>query len=152
MYSKTDSSEHTVFCFVLFLERKRGGAKRERKNCKQAPCSAWNPTWGSISGPWDHDLSWNQESDAQPTEPPRGPRTHCFHETRRCFSLMAVRMAQRVVTVYDSKKSACLIWLLVWYHLNKPEKSSTWSLQWEPPGIKSWLGDLGKWETWLLHP
>ena len=29
------------------------------------------PTWGFISWPWDHDLSPNKESDAQPSEPPR---------------------------------------------------------------------------------
>ena len=31
---------------------------------------------GSIPRPWDHDLSWNQESDAQPTEPSRHPHHH----------------------------------------------------------------------------
>ena len=29
--------------------------------------------WGIISKPWDHDLSWNQESDAYLTESPRCP-------------------------------------------------------------------------------
>ena len=28
---------------------------------------------GLIQRPWDHDLSWNQESDTQPAEPPRYP-------------------------------------------------------------------------------
>ena len=32
-----------------------------------------NPTWGSIPQPWDQDLSQNQESDAEPTEPPMCP-------------------------------------------------------------------------------
>ena len=39
---------------------------------------------GFIPQPWDHDLSRNQKSDAQPTEPPRHPRmwtslgNYCF--------------------------------------------------------------------------
>ena len=45
----------------------------EGKNLKQVPSSAWSPTRGSIPRPWDRDLSRNQESDAQPTEPPRRP-------------------------------------------------------------------------------
>lgn len=45
--------------------------ERDRKNLKQAPRSAWSPTWGAISQPWDHDLSQTQELDTQPTEPPR---------------------------------------------------------------------------------
>ena len=49
---------------------KGGGWEKERENLKQAPHSAW----GSIPRPWGHDLSRNQESDAQPTEPPRRPR------------------------------------------------------------------------------
>ena len=28
-------------------------------------------TWGLITWPWDHVLSWNQGSDAQPTNPPK---------------------------------------------------------------------------------
>lgn len=34
----------------------------------QSPMPGWN------SRPWDHDLSGDQESDAQRTEPPRHPR------------------------------------------------------------------------------
>jgi len=32
-----------------------GGKQRERE--RQAPRWAGSPTWGSIPGPWDHDLS-----------------------------------------------------------------------------------------------
>ena len=32
----------------------------------------------SLLGPWDHDLSRNQKSDAQPTEPTRCPRFSAF--------------------------------------------------------------------------
>ena len=45
------------------------GAEGERD--KQTPCWAWSPIWGSIPGPWNHDLNQNQESDAQLTKPPR---------------------------------------------------------------------------------
>ena len=68
--------------FIFFVletesahERGRGAeVERERKNLKQAPRSVWNPTQGLIPQPWDHGLSRNQESDAQPTEPPMCPR------------------------------------------------------------------------------
>ena len=51
-------------------EREREKEEKERDNPKQAPCSALSPTWGLIPQPWDHDQSQNQESDAQPTQPP----------------------------------------------------------------------------------
>ena len=74
----THVSMHThnvVFCFVLFFKERAqegGGAEGERNrqtdrhNPKQAPCSSWSLTRGSIPRPWDHDLSRNQESDTQP--------------------------------------------------------------------------------------
>ena len=50
----------------------RGGAERE--NSKQAPHCQRRAQCGARSRElWDHDLSWNQESDASPTEPPRCP-------------------------------------------------------------------------------
>ena len=51
------------------------GGEGERENLKQTPHSAQSPTQGLIPQPWDHDLSQNQESGAQPTEPPRCPVT-----------------------------------------------------------------------------
>ena len=65
--------------FLFFLERQRGRARggrgeeggRERENPKQAPCSVQDPTWSVIPPVWDHDLSKNQQLDAQSTEPPR---------------------------------------------------------------------------------
>ena len=61
--------------------RGRGGGRereREKRNFKQAPRSVQNQTWGSIPQPWDHDLSPNQELDAQPTEPPMHPLLKYF--------------------------------------------------------------------------
>ena len=51
-------------------EGERRERDRGRMNLKQTPCLARSLTQGSIPLLWDHDLSWNQESDAQPTEPP----------------------------------------------------------------------------------
>ena len=50
-----------------------GGAReRMRENLKQAPHSAvCSLTWGLISQPWDHDLSWNPELDTKLIEPLR---------------------------------------------------------------------------------
>ena len=54
------------FFFFFCNERKH---ERGRQNLKQAPCSVWRPTQGSIPWPWDRDPSRNQESDIQLTEP-----------------------------------------------------------------------------------
>ena len=62
--------------FFYFRESVSGvGEQREsnRENPKLAPHLTWNPMQGSIPQPWDHDLSRNQESDAQTTESPRHP-------------------------------------------------------------------------------
>ena len=61
--------------FFFFRARVRAGRGRGRRteNLKQAPRLVQSPTQGSISQPRDHDLSRNQESDAQLTEPPRCP-------------------------------------------------------------------------------
>ena len=71
-------------CFLIYLflretETARVGEgqrerERERENPKQAPICQHRARGGARTHePWDHDLSWNQESDAQPTEPPRRP-------------------------------------------------------------------------------
>ena len=44
-------------------------------------------TWGSISRPWDHDLSLNQEPDAQPTKPPRRPTDVHIFNVNMCWCL-----------------------------------------------------------------
>ena len=41
---------------------------------KYALHPAWSPAWGLNSQPWDQDLSWAEELDAQPTEPLRCPQ------------------------------------------------------------------------------
>lgn len=42
-------------------------------------CWAQSPSWGWILQTRDHDWSWNQESDTQPTEPPRRPLILSYH-------------------------------------------------------------------------
>lgn len=49
--------------------RRRG---RERMSSK-LHAQVQSPRWGLISRPWDPDLSWSQESEAWPIEPPRRP-------------------------------------------------------------------------------
>ena len=78
------SEEIIYFLLFYFIIYKRDSAceqgrqrererERERGNLKQAAHLVWSLTQGSIPQPWDHDLSPNQESGAQPTEPPRCP-------------------------------------------------------------------------------
>ena len=57
---------------AFFFKRE---TKREADRESQAGSTllVQSPTWGSISQTWDHDLSQNQEPDAQLTEPPRRP-------------------------------------------------------------------------------
>ena len=54
------------FFFFLFGREHGGEGQRDggRENLKQAPHPTQSLTWGSISWPWDHDMSWNQEVDA----------------------------------------------------------------------------------------
>ena len=73
-------SKHFLMFIYLEREKKRtctwvgeGQGEMEKENPKQSPCSVWSPKWGLIPWPWDYDLSQNQESDAQQTEPPRHP-------------------------------------------------------------------------------
>ena len=56
-------------------DKRRG---REIENLKQTSCSAQSPVWGSISRPWDHNLSWNQEADVKPTALTRHPQNNIF--------------------------------------------------------------------------
>ena len=66
------------FLGLLIFERERqwdctcSGESREKT--KQAPhCQSRAQPGAWTLKPWDHDLSWNQESDPQQTEPPRCP-------------------------------------------------------------------------------
>ena len=66
---------------ISFKQREQGRAvEEERQNLKQAPHSARSPTRGSISRPWNHDLSRNQELDAQLIEPPRHPNNNIIND------------------------------------------------------------------------
>ena len=64
--------------FIYLGERlcvsRAGGGGRRRGRGKLPSEWVLSPVLGSIPGPLDYDLSWNQESDAQPTEPPRSPQ------------------------------------------------------------------------------
>ena len=68
----SERDEFTRDLFIYFRKVGRGRGRR-KKNLKQTPHWVQTLTRGSISPPWDHDLSREQESDAQPTEPPRHP-------------------------------------------------------------------------------
>ena len=59
------------FFFNFICEREQIGEGAEGENLKQAPHSAPRLMRGSILRPGDYDLSRDQESDAQLTEPPR---------------------------------------------------------------------------------
>ena len=54
------------FIFILFFK-----CSGEGENLKQVPCPVQNSMQGLISWSWDHNLSWNQESDAYFPKPSR---------------------------------------------------------------------------------
>ena len=55
----------------------------ERQNPKQnLHCQPGAQCRSPTQEPWDHELSWNQESDALPAEPPRCPTAEVWHSHR----------------------------------------------------------------------
>ena len=73
------------FRFNLFiLERKRGRVwgwgQRMREKPKRTPCWAWSTTQGSISGPWDHDWSQNQDQTLTQLSHPGPPKVELLIE------------------------------------------------------------------------
>ena len=65
--------------------RGRGGIGEGEKDSWTSSRLSTEPTWGFILGPWDHDLSPNQESDAYPTEPPRCPSMLLLYAISKLF-------------------------------------------------------------------
>ena len=60
--------------------------------------------WGLIPGPWDHDLSQNQESDAQPTEPPRDLQIIDF---KRNFRFTLIQVIIKNIRTYHKPSLPC---------------------------------------------
>ena len=93
-YSRTNTifitaqSIYSLFSFflsILFIYLRGGKEERaqreeQREKGKWTSCWAQSPMWGWIPRPWDHDLSQNQESDAQLTKPPRRPSFISFYK------------------------------------------------------------------------
>ena len=82
LYLPFCSGSRSFFLQIDWFQKERqcvlcvhgGGEQRETAWGSQADSAlSAEPTRSSISWPWDHDLSGNQESDAQPTVPPRSP-------------------------------------------------------------------------------
>jgi len=78
--NKTISEESNIWILLTFffkiylLIREHEWGEEHRERDKQTSCWAWNLTQGSIPGPWDHNLSQNEEPAAQRTEPSRCPQ------------------------------------------------------------------------------
>ena len=71
-------SKTSFFNVYLFWEREGGLGKRQREREKENPKQALHCQHGAqcqaqTDQAWDHELSRNQQSDVQPTEPPRHP-------------------------------------------------------------------------------
>ena len=79
-YHRESLSKQEVSFMTFFLK----GGCRGRENLKQAPCQAESPMRSSIPQPWDQDLGWNQEWEAQPTKPVRYPKIFLTRQ-RSCY-------------------------------------------------------------------
>ena len=71
---ETATSKKMFFLLKEFIwetarasERARESMGKGMEKDKQTPC--WGQNLTSIPRPWDHDLSWNQESDNHPGAP-----------------------------------------------------------------------------------
>ena len=66
---------YSLFCLFYFREKEREGASRGKGQRKREKIHTEHGAWCGAQSPglWGHDLSRNQESDTQLTEPPRRP-------------------------------------------------------------------------------
>ena len=92
---------------LLWRERAR---RREREKLKQVPRSAQNPVRGLISGPWDHDLSQNQELVVQPPEPFRHPFKKIFFTFIYLFIYLFERERERAHKSGRGRERRYRIW------------------------------------------
>ena len=70
--------------FIYFKERAGKcvrGKKGRKRSLSRLPAEPRARPGAVVPPPWDHDLSQNQESAAQPTEPPRRPSWVTFKRT-----------------------------------------------------------------------
>lgn len=106
----------------LFFERERENMSRRgrgRKKLKQTMLSM-DPLRGSISQPWDRDLSWNQESDTNWLHHPGAHELEFFvyKWRKQCLS-------HRNFLRTNYMKASCKVYA---------------SVIWGVCGLKSWLG------------
>ena len=121
-----------------------GQKEKERKYPKQAPCCQHRTRCGAwTQEPWDHDLSWNQVSDAKLTEQPRCPSNEfskmCawrFFPTIRNSENRHKKIIKyiKIYLSYDILCSLKMIWLYVdlerhpWYGAKVLKKGGIQSL------------------------
>ena len=105
--------------FTYLFERETAGRRGqggERKHPKYTPGWVWRPMRGSISQPWDHDLSQNQESDAEPTIPPRHPSCLLF-----CNKFLSIWKWQPLITLVSEDQKPW-IGIARWFCLRVPHR------------------------------
>ena len=94
-----------------------GEGQRERENIKQATCSSWRQSQGSILQPWDHEMNQNQDSDTQVTEPPWHPSSYLYLNRYLFTCLFTVDFLQKHVAVSVFIKSIFSVELVRTNHL-----------------------------------
>ena len=114
------------FKFIYFQrDSMSGGGQWGRENPKQAPCCLTEPGEElEPTKPWDHDLSQNEESDAQLTEPPRCPMK--WYHVLIWISVLLVRSSCTYWSLQFSFMNVCsyplssFFFWIVWPFLTNP--------------------------------
>ena len=94
-----------------------GGAEGGREH------PAWNLTRGLNSQPWDRDLSQNQESDAQLTEPPRSPPDHVIFSDVGFMSLESTQANHKNIPKPEGTLRFSILGALAGVQLTQPTAS-----------------------------
>ena len=97
-----------LFIFEKMQKRAQaeGAAEGEREN--QTPHWAGSPTWNSILGPWDHDLSQRQTFNCTTQAP--SPHTFNALPFQGFFFFFNFKWICNQFYAYNSSKAGVLIW------------------------------------------
>ena len=115
-YAHVHAHKNTLLFFFnlfkcLFILREcvsRGEEERKRENPKQAPCCQQKAQHGARTHePWDHDLSWNQESMLNWLSHPVPPSYFSTSESG-CI-LHSLNRAQKFLSEFNSTKNVLVL-------------------------------------------
>lgn len=106
------------------------GQRGEGENRRRTPHSPWelSLTWGSVPGPWDHDPSPHQESEAQLSAPPR-----CYKAVHFLIECSSLNSKSRMTKSAGWLKSELWEREAIWQRHSQEGESQHWE-----PGTGAW--------------